>query len=734
MQPNQEVVYQDQKHGVDIVKEPMAGGGATYTSRPMGQPEEKDPEADVGVGAPVYVQSATTQTTQQTTATTAVPPAVRRTDVRPAPQPRDTTRKSGGLMNTFVTRSTGPFFFSLHAAIAFFSFLVLVSAAYILNNTVVQRWVQYELTIGQIGLAVSLGACIMERLGLLEHIGVRIALSAFQMILWFPALILMTFFGTFLTPLANANGFFGAWGALAASAVVFVHEAERYRKYHRGRDNGRDYNNQPSGYSNQQTGQTGYNTQAPVYTHQTGSTTTTTANTTAPRRRGDDQDSTSPRLSLVLVFLFSLMIMGSGIRVYYTAAAAVAWSYVLFSFIFGAITAFIALVLLAVFEAVSNPVMITIGTIFFIWIAVGVCFLTFGAPFETALGNGYYSCLFTLLASFGLLLSLKRRGRDDTTMGVNEATERSARRFFLYMRVMTFASLMEMVAASLVCRNTGGCSGSIPRYEVAAGAIALGVGLIIILLEAFGAQRVSGTPKIIIALFLMLWWVAAFIVLTYFGTFTTPTFQSAYYANGFFFTWVALIAAALAFAEAIKERSLEADPPSPMVAKIGFLFLIIIGSAIELGAGIVWYYNTGNSVLSRYALSLGSVSIFLVIVMYFVLGATHNNYELHDGIYNFGLYLLTIWWAVGLLVLTFDGLWSVALDNGYFSLFFTLGTCLLALSGIWRHEEVEMDDDRNENRNDVYVEQRTVATDQRNVTGPARTDGNVYGRTNLATQ
>jgi hypothetical protein len=251
--------------------------------------------------------------------------------------------------------------------------------------------------------------------------------------------------------------------------------------------------------------------------------------------------------------------------------------------------------------------------------------------------------------------------------------------------------MVVMIAAILICSNASGCSGNRTRYQIAAGAIPFVLGFIVVLLEGVGIYRIDGVAKLVFAIFLILWWIAGFTVLTYFGTFTTPTFQFASYANGFFFSWVALIASCLTFAEAMKERSVMGDTPNPALAKSGFLFLLIIGSGIEIGAAIAWYYSTNSSQLSIYALSLGSVSIFLALVLFIASSVTSNNYELHDSIYNGGMYLLTIWWAVGTLVLTFKGFWNQALDNGYFSLYFNLGACLLALSGIWKYGDEEPD-------------------------------------------
>jgi hypothetical protein len=226
------------------------------------------------------------------------------------------------------------------------------------------------------------------------------------------------------------------------------------------------------------------------------------------------------------------------------------------------------------------------------------------------------------------------------------------------------------------------------RYEIAAGVVPLGLGLIFVLLEAFGLYRISSWARIVFAFLMLGWWIAAFTVLTFFGTFTSPLLNNVLYANGFFFSWIGLVFACLAFAEAMKERARLSEPPNPMTAKSGFLLLVILGSAIEIGAAIDTYYDLGSSNLSIYALALGSVSIGLSLILYLVMACTRTKYEAQDSLYNGMLYLLTIWWAVGTMVLTFSEFWNRAVDNGFFSAYFTTGACLLALSGIWKgHDE-----------------------------------------------
>jgi len=665
LEDNKEVVYQDQQ--ATVTRAPLYGGtGEVVTGY---RNEENDPESRVYAPvvenpptAPnVVVTSTSARQTVRPSPTHGVGPS--KTQATSTGQPRRTDR---GFLGTFSTKSKGRFFFPLQAGIVLFSFLVLVSSALVESrrplNTASPRFLQYTVAVSQVSFAVSLAACVMERLGLLENPHLRVALSAFLVFFWVPALVLITFFGVFASPIANANGFFGAWGALIVSAVAFSYETDQ---------------------------------------------------TYRDRRRN-----AAPRTSLLVIFLTSLMVMGSGIQVLSFqeslpgggfGALGPRWSYTVYSIAFGAVAALYSLIMLLTVDAMAPMVMLVLGIILFLWIGIGTLLLTFADPFLRARGNGYYSSLFTLVASFGLLMSLEHSHRErdansatgapgsaNTATGanVNRNTRRESRTtatYFMFLRAATFASLAVLIAGSLTCRNNDGCDNSMQRFQIAAGAIGLGLGLIFCLLEPF---TIGAMIRLAFAILFLLWWVACFIVLTYFGTFISPAALGVF-ANGFFFTWIALVFAALVFAESLKELARNRDPFSPLIAKSGFLLLIIIGSLIELGAAIRWFYSTNNSQLSRYALALGSASTFLVIVLFFALLCARNNYETHDSLYNIGLYFLTIWWALGALVLTYKNLWNSAVDNGYFSVYFTLGTCLLALSGMWRTDDEDMDETTN---------------------------------------
>jgi len=244
-----------------------------------------------------------------------------------------------------------------------------------------------------------------------------------------------------------------------------------------------------------------------------------------------------------------------------------------------------------------------------------------------------------------------------------------------------------MVSAILIPRDSSNpdnsYGSSLIRYEIAVGAVSVFVSLLVLLLDGFGLFKLAGVSKLIIGAFQFLWWIAAFIVLTYFGSFTSPTNPNAIYANGFFFTWAGLIFAALAFVEGL--RGSVSGSSSILSSRIGLLVIIAVGSLIEMGAAISWYYNPVTAqfvALVRYALALGPVSVFLVLVMFCISMATRSSDDMHDSLFNLGLLLLTIWWALGLLILTFDRLWPIAIDNGYFSVYFTFGACLFALSGL----------------------------------------------------
>lgn len=683
---------------VETTRQNLTGGGVVVTSQPMQgeyqqqqqEPQQQPQQQNYPIGA------ATTTTVRQS-----VRPSPTHNPVQKQQQQQTTTTINtstnvplfgGGMLGGFTSKSQSKFFFALHAGIAFFSFLVLVSAALLENNTAngaSTRFVQYELLVGQLGFAVAIASCVMERVGLLENPSLRVALSGFQVFWWAPSLVIITFFGSFVSPVLNANGYFGSWGALIAAAVAFSHETR----------------------------------------------------TTMPR--ADPRSVGVSATSLLVLFFSSLMIMGSAISLYndqnsvpngFTQPGASPYNYTVYAIAFGAVSAFLSLLLLVISESIPRIAYVVIGIVVFLWVVVGVLILTFDNPFLLAVGNGYYSSLIAVVASFGLLVSLRTPDREQNA--ARDSDMEASAMFFMFMRGLLISSLVVLIASSLVCRNDGGCNGRIEQYQIAVGAVSLGLTLIVVILEIAGLYAISSWIKFAFAIVLLGWWIAAFIVITWFGTFQSPTYgygpgtvtyggastgpnagelfgTNAQYANGFFFTWVSIVLAALAFAESLKDFARNADPPNPLLAKTGFLLVVMAGSAITLGSGITWYSILGVNNLTRYAIALGTVSLGWILILFVILAATRSNANAHDFVYNINLYLLTVWWAIGALVLTYQGLWTAATENGYFSVFFTLGACLLALTGFWRTDDpayYDQQQNRNPPNRDVEAGTTTTAT------------------------
>jgi len=551
-----------------------------------------------------------------------------------------------------IYRSSTRFFFAFHCGIVFFSFLVLVSSALqedqIASNApfIVTHFVQYQLGCAQLSFAVSLWAIIWERLGLLENRPVRLVLSAFQLFFWFPSLVIGTIYGTVVSPVFTANGYFGSWGAFTAATIVFVYGSERFS--------------------------------------------------------GDKNVSPVPKISLVLLFFYSLMIM-LGALVLFTRLKNspggfnnpnAPFNYVVLYISVGSSSAFLSLVFLLIMDKLPTRTRVILGTILWLWVGTGVATLTFGFPNRFAVGNGYYAGLFAVLASNGLLMSLRRARlhRGLLNLSLRERKElMSTAMFFGAFRGVTFSSMVVMISAILTCSDQSGCANTTQRYQIAGGAIPFVIGFCFVVPQALQIVHISAGVRLILAILFWSWWVAAFTVMTFFGAFQTPAFITGFYANGFFFCWIALTYASMALAEGVKGKFATTGEDgrlsNPVAGKFGFLLLILVGSTIELGAAIRAYFDSNHSQYSIYALSVGSISIVMVLIVFVTLAVTQSDRDRNRLMYEIGLRSLAIWWLAGTLILTFGGLFNAAVDNGYFSLFYTLGACVLGLSGIWRGVE-----------------------------------------------
>jgi hypothetical protein len=329
------------------------------------------------------------------------------------------------------------------------------------------------------------------------------------------------------------------------------------------------------------------------------------------------------------------------------------------------------------------------GTFMWLYVGSGVATLTFGFPNRFAVSNGFYAGLFAILASNGLLMSLRRARFHRGLLKLNSGEHRgliNANLFFAFLRGTTFSSMVVMITAILVCTDKNGCANNFERYQITAGGAPFIIGFGFILLELFRIYHIGPVFRLVLAVLFFAWWIAAFTSLTFFGSFQTPAFPSGFYANGFIFCWLSLMFACLCFAQAVKGCATGGRSPHPYIGRLGFLCLIILGSTIELGSAIRSYFDFPESfaAYSKYAISLGTVSIGMALVLMVAMGVTHaSDKDLTNSIFVAGLYFLTLWWALGTLVLTFSGFWGSATHNGYFSLFFTFGACLLGLSGIW---------------------------------------------------
>jgi len=159
----------------------------------------------------------------------------------------------------------------------------------------------------------------------------------------------------------------------------------------------------------------------------------------------------------------------------------------------------------------------------FIWWVLVAGITTFGsdAPFVIP-GNGYFAAWGGLLASLFMISNEVGRVRDTL-----DRFARLGQRF----AILAVASLVVMFAGVAECDN--GCTGK-QGYAVAVGAISFCIVLVRILLK----EKVGESAQKVFVLFMIVWWGAGLIVLTFFGPFEAV-------GNGYFGTWACLLASIL---------------------------------------------------------------------------------------------------------------------------------------------------------------------------------------------
>jgi hypothetical protein len=330
---------------------------------------------------------------------------------------------------------------------------------------------------------------------------------------------------------------------------------------------------------------------------------------------------------------------------------------VAFAIAFGAITSFLSLLFILVSGDFSREDMFRLNSFLFLWVFVGMLVLTFGGPFVTAVDNGYYSNFFGL---FGAVITVADVSKENN--------------FTLKLNVLlSCSSLIVLIASGLHC--PGGCT-DIIAYQISLSAISLFFALLVVGLQTYEVE--TGFYQIL-AIFQFLWWIAGFVVLTFFGSFQSPTGL----ANGFFFTWISLALSTLLVFDSSQIGEFVFEEKSKRRSAV--LLLLLGGSLINIGIGVRYYQTCLGSLtcasevpISIYSFCLGVISTSVVILLFGLPFIAQSCSTQIDSSYSAILYFFTIWWLLGAFVMSFYSTsnWQNANDNGYFSLYFNLGLSL----------------------------------------------------------
>jgi hypothetical protein len=234
-----------------------------------------------------------------------------------------------------------------------------------------------------------------------------------------------------------------------------------------------------------------------------------------------------------------------------------------------------------------------------------------------------------------------------------------------FILLIAFFSLIVMIASAQVCDNdmpNGSCH-STRGYQVAAGLISLFIAFIFGILE-FGGCLTHIPTQVGVSAFLFLWWVAAVIVLTFFGDFTTTDLAAGYFA-----TWGAFIVAILSLVHVSSSFETGLDKTLESVRKP--LFFLIIASLVVMGASIgPCSPRSACSGYSAYAVVASVISLVIAIVLFFIPSRVERRAM------RWVAYFLVIWWIFAAACLTLGAPFKQA-GNGFFGCYGAL------LSSAW---------------------------------------------------
>lgn len=177
-----------------------------------------------------------------------------------------------------------------------------------------------------------------------------------------------------------------------------------------------------------------------------------------------------------------------------------------------------------------------VGVCLFAWWLVGAAILTFHGPFYVV-SNGYIGAWVAFFTSVAFALEVSELMQKAASLVTGEANKIN-----VHLLVVLVGSIVELVAAALVCSN--GCGGYV-AYAVAVGATSLFFCLVLVV----GPQLSASANQLAfpIAVFLFLWWFVGAVILTFITPFVVAS-------NGFWATWASAMATTLVAKDAFVAR------------------------------------------------------------------------------------------------------------------------------------------------------------------------------------
>jgi hypothetical protein len=221
-----------------------------------------------------------------------------------------------------------------------------------------------------------------------------------------------------------------------------------------------------------------------------------------------------------------------------------------------------------------------------------------------------------------------------------------------FMLLISFFSMMVMIASAQVCDVTVGDCEATRGYQVAVGVVSMVLAFVVGILD-YAGKLSEPKQQVPVSVFFFLWWTAAVIVLTFFGDFQTTNRAAGYFSSwgAFILTIISLAAVSSGFEQGMDKTLQSVRKP---------LFFLAIASLVTMGAAIgPCSPRSQCKGYPAYAIVVSVLSLFIAIILFFLPARVERKSM------RFIAYFLVLWWIFGVAVMTLGGPFQVA-GNGFF--------------------------------------------------------------------